>query len=190
MVGRSTAHLDDRDLLVQARDSPEAFAAFYRRHVDAVLAYYRRRGADAQQALDLTAETFAAALDGIESYEPRAAPGVAWLYGIARRVLAESHRRGAITDRARRRLAVDRMLVDDEGLARVEMRIASTQSDLLDAVRSLPAPERDAVIARVVDEREYEHIAADLCCSPQVARKRVSRGLARLRAALAAQQQP
>jgi RNA polymerase sigma-70 factor (ECF subfamily) len=46
---------------------------------------------------------------------------------------------------------------------------------------SLPAAERDAVRARVVDERTYASIAAEMRCSELVVRKRVSRGLARLR---------
>ena len=37
--------------------------------------------------------------------------------------------------------------------------------------------------ARVVDGDDYPQIAADLRCSEQVVRNRVSRGLARLRAA-------
>jgi DNA-directed RNA polymerase specialized sigma24 family protein len=40
------------------------------------------------------------------------------------------------------------------------------------------------VIRRVVLEESYRAIAADLRCSEQVVRKRVSRGLARLRESL------
>lgn len=182
---------DDRELLVLARSSPEAFATFYRRHVDAVLAYYRRRGADTEQALDLTAETFAAALDSIDRYQPGDAPGVAWLYGIAHNVLADSHRRGMIADRARRKIALERLVVDDQALARVEEHIAAAQgNDLQHLIDALPATERQAVIARVVEERDYPQIAAELRCSPQLARKRVSRGLARLRAAMPTQDRP
>lgn len=186
VVGAANNHEDDRELLVRACRSPDAFAAFYRRHVAAVLAYYRRRGATAEQALDLTAEAFAAALESIERYRPGSEPGVAWLYGIARNVLAESHRRGAIDDRARRRLGVERLVVDDEALLRVEERIGrAAGGDLQRLVEGLPEHERQALVARVVDERSYKQIAASLKCSEQLVRKRVSRGLGRLRAALA-----
>ena len=40
---------------------------------------------------------------------------------------------------------------------------------------------REAVRARVFDEQPYSAIAEQLQCSPLVARKRVSRGLATLR---------
>lgn len=100
-------------------------------------------------------------------------------------VLAESHRRGAIDDRARRRLGVERLVVDDEALLRVEERIArAADADLQRIVAGLPEHEREAVLARVVDERSYEQIAASLKCSEQLVRKQVSRGLGRLRAAL------
>ena len=49
-------------------------------------------------------------------------------------------------------------------------------------VELLPQHERDAIKARVVDERGYAEIATDMRCSELVVRKRVSRGLARLRA--------
>jgi RNA polymerase sigma factor (sigma-70 family) len=48
-------------------------------------------------------------------------------------------------------------------------------------MESLPAPQRDAVRARVVEGRGYEEIADELKCSPSVVRKRVSRGLRTMR---------
>jgi DNA-directed RNA polymerase specialized sigma24 family protein len=44
--------------------------------------------------------------------------------------------------------------------------------------------QRVALLAHVVDEREYREIAAGLRCSESVVRKRVSRGLAALRVQL------
>src|SRR3954462_643347 len=52
----------DEDLLQATPDDPEAFGIFYRRHVDAVLAFFRVRTGDPELAADLMAETFAAAL--------------------------------------------------------------------------------------------------------------------------------
>ena len=48
----------------------------------------------------------------------------------------------------------------------------------------LPSEQRDAVRARVIEGRGYDEIAADLSCSPSLVRKRVSRGLLRLRSDL------
>ena len=52
----------DEALLVAGRRDAEAFGVFYRRRVDAVLAFFLRRTGDRELAADLTAETFAAAL--------------------------------------------------------------------------------------------------------------------------------
>jgi RNA polymerase sigma-70 factor (ECF subfamily) len=53
--------------------------------------------------------------------------------------------------------------------------------EVTDLVDELPEDQRQAVTARVVHEREYEDIAAELQISTAGARKRVSRGLAALR---------
>src|SRR4051794_41404926 len=96
----------DEALLAVARREPAAFAVFYRRHVRALLGYFLRRTRDPELAADLTAETFAAALDGCHRFRPERGPAVGWLYGIARRQLAHAQRRGAGEDRARRRLGM------------------------------------------------------------------------------------
>ena len=73
-------------------------------------------------------------------------------------------------------------LADDE-LARAEelidaRRLAGSASAL---VADLPPEQREAVLARVVDERSYAAIATELRCSEALVRQRVSRGLAALR---------
>lgn len=45
----------------------------------------------------------------------------------------------------------------------------------------LPSAQREAVPARVLDERKYEEIARELRTSTLVVRQRVSRGLSTLR---------
>ena len=182
--------MDDRpddELLAATRAEPEAFAVFYRRHVEALLAYFARRTRDAELAADLTAETFAAALVGAHRHRPERGPAIAWLYGIARRQLANAARRGAVEDRARRRLGMAPIDLTDEALERVEALAAAAASAALlhEGLDALPADQRDAVLARVLDEREYAEIALAAHTSESVVRKRVSRGLAGLRARLA-----
>src|SRR5919202_111232 len=79
---------EDTALLLAATDDPVAFARFYRRHVRGVIAFFHRRTGDAETAADLTAETFAAALEGCHRYAPDRGAPAAWLYGIANRQLA------------------------------------------------------------------------------------------------------
>jgi RNA polymerase sigma-70 factor (ECF subfamily) len=173
----------DDDLLAATRAEPEAFAVFYRRHVHGLLTYFARRTQDAELAADLTAETFAAALDGAHRHRPDKGPGAAWLYGIARRQLAHAVHRGAVEDRARRRLGMSPIALTDEGLERVEaLATADAASPLLQAgLKALPNDQREAVLARVLDEDEYTEIAMRTGTSESVIRKRVSRGLTGLR---------
>lgn len=166
----------DEELLV-AGD----FTAFYRRHARAVLGFHLRRTGDAELAADLTAETFAAALDGVRRFDPRRGPAAAWLYGIARRQLSHALRRGAVEHRARRRLGMAPLALDDEALEQIEALRDDVATRALD---DLPADQRDAVAARVLEERDYAEIAATTRTSESVIRKRVSRGLAGLRARL------
>jgi RNA polymerase sigma factor (sigma-70 family) len=175
---------DDAALLRAAVDDPAAFARFYRRHVRGVIAFFHRRTGDAETAADLTAETFAAALEGCRRYAPdRGAPG-AWLYGIANRQLATLQRRGRVERRARRRLGMAPLELTDAMLERVEAIADAERVEVDVALAALPAAQRDAVRARVLDDWSYEEIAAAQRISALAARQRVSRGLAALRAHL------
>ena len=175
---------DDELLAAAARGDGDAFAAFYRRHASLVLGFLRRRVAEPELAFDLAAETFAAALLGVRRYRADGSPAVAWLLGIARNKLRESLRRGRVEAAARRQLRLDPIVFDDADLAAVEERAAAGASQLAALVASLPEDQRRAVLARVVDERGYGEIAAELDCSEQVVRQRVSRGLRTLRTQL------
>jgi RNA polymerase sigma-70 factor (ECF subfamily) len=161
------------------RGDPEAFAAFYRQQAPVLLGWLIRQTRDPELAADLLGETFADALDGCHRYDPRRGPAAAWLFGIARRHLGRARRRGAVEDRARRRLGIAPLELTDAGLERLE-RLAESEA-VRAALADLPADMRAAVEARVVAERPYPQIAESLKTSESVVRKRVSRGLAGLR---------
>jgi RNA polymerase sigma factor (sigma-70 family) len=169
----------DAELLVAARESAAPFGTFYERHFASVLAFFRRRTAGPEEAFDLAAETFAAALSAVPRYAPGPEPAAAWLFAIARNTLRESIRKGRVQDQARRALSMEPVVLDDEAVALVE-EMAS--GPVLELLAGLPTDQRRAVEARYLNEREYSDIARDLRCSESVIRKRASRGLATLRA--------
>jgi len=175
---------NDRKLLkrIAGRDDV-AFATFYRAHLNPVVAFFRRRVPDGELAYDLAAETFAVVAARADSYDG-SGEATAWLYGIARNKLRESLRRGRVEDEARRAIGLAPVALEDADLERVEERAAAGGPQLERALASLPEPIRTALLARVVDERDYDEIAAELQCSEQLVRQRVHRGLARLRAGL------
>lgn len=76
------------DDIRQIGTDAEAFTVFYRRHVDEVLRFVTRRVADPHLAADLTAEVFLAVIDASARYRGATAGPRAWLYGIARNVIA------------------------------------------------------------------------------------------------------
>src|SRR5918992_2665858 len=114
------ADQSDDDLIAVARDDSSAFAALYRRHSEAVLRYLVYRTGSGEHAADLTAEVFAAAFEASARYRRNGTPARAWLFGIANHKLADSFRHRRIDDRARRRLGVQRLDLDDRGLQRAE----------------------------------------------------------------------
>jgi len=177
------AQPDDEAILAALDTAPEAYAVFYRRHVAGLLGYFLRRTRDPELAADLCAETFAAALDGAHRFDPARGPAVGWLYGIARRLLSHAQRRGAVEHRARRRLGMAPLDLTDAAIERIEA-LAGSERALAEALAQLPADQREAVQARIVDERDYEEIARAAHTSRSVIRKRVSRGLAGMRARL------
>jgi RNA polymerase sigma factor (sigma-70 family) len=173
----------DEDLLQATPEDPEAFGMFYRRHVDAVLAFFRVRTGDPELAADLMAETFAAALLAAPRFRRRREPAVAWLFTIGRRKLIDSWRRGKVEDAARRKLGLEPMELDDGGLARVDALVDEQRNPLplLALMDRLPEDQREALRLRVLDEREYADIARELRCSEAVIRQRVSRATRTLR---------
>jgi RNA polymerase sigma-70 factor, ECF subfamily len=156
-----------------------SFELFYDRYFERVLAFFARRTLDPELAADLTAETFAAVLVARRRYRRQAGAASSWLFGIAYHKLADARRQGYADDRARRRLGIERIELTDDDIARID-RLGETDA-VAQLVQELPADQREAITARVIDEREYDEIAQELQLSETVVRKRVSRGLAAVR---------
>jgi RNA polymerase sigma factor (sigma-70 family) len=171
---------DERLLAAIAVCDGEAFGVFYRRHLPRTVGYLLRETRDREVAADLAAEVFSAVLLSAKRYRPDRETALPWVLAIARNVVGASRRRWRVEDRARRRLGLEPIEFDDYDLQRTE-QLADQGGEVFELVERLPVDERDAVKARVIDERGYAEIAAEMRCSELVVRKRVSRGLGRLR---------
>jgi RNA polymerase sigma factor (sigma-70 family) len=171
----------DSELLLAARISAEPFGVFYERHFASVLAFFRRRTTGPEEAFDLAAETFAAALAAVPRFEPGPEPAQAWLFAIARHKLSESLRKRRVQDEARRALAMQPIERDDET---IELLETTANTPALELLETLAPDQRQAIEGRFLEQRGYPEIARDLRCSESVVRKRASRGLATLRAQL------
>jgi RNA polymerase sigma factor (sigma-70 family) len=178
----------DQELLEDTRaGDADAYGEFFARHAEMVRAYLRKRVGSAELAADLVAETFAAALLAVHRGHAEHVPnGAAWLLGIARNKLIDSYRAARVQDAARTELGLPRVAVDDEELERID-HIAGIEQPVGAALEQLSPQEREAIIERIVRERDYSEIASGLGQAETTIRKRVSRGLMRLRQEMGAQ---
>lgn len=160
--------------------APDDIDALYRRHARDLLAFLTRRTWEPEVALDLVAETFAIAIERSHQYRGSTADeAAAWLFAIARRELSAWYRRGAVEQRAIRRLGIERRAMTSYEIERV-VEIAAlhdTRGTVDQLLTELSGPTHDALRLRIVEERPYPEVAAALGVSEQAARARVSRAL-------------
>ena len=182
--------LTSTDLRRIAHD-PEAFAGFYRRHVEEVQRFVARRVHDPQLAADLTADVFVAVIESAASYRPSRGKPVAWLFGVAHRVVAGERRRSGRESRALKRFA-GRELLDDDDLARMHARIdaAAQARSLYEALAGLPAEQRAVLELTAVDGLSVAEAASAIGIGAVTARVRLHRGRLAMRDALAPQPRP
>lgn len=161
---------------------PDLFEAFYREHVEDLQRFVARRVGDRERAADLTAEIFLAAIDSAHRYRPRRGTPKAWLYGIARVLVANDRRQ-----RGRERAGEERLrgsaLLDEEDTARMDARLdAAAQSRrLYAAMDRLPEAERAVLELVAIDELTVGEAAAAAGVRPVTARVRLHRARRKLR---------
>ena len=167
-----------------ATDS-EIFEAFYREHVEAIQQFVARRVGDRERAADLTAEIFLAAIDAAHRYRPSRATPRAWLYGIARTVVANDWRRTG-REKARDARLRASTLLDEDDVVRIEARIeaAAMLRRLYEAMDRLSEAERTILELVAIDELSLTEAAAAAGVRPVTARVRLHRARRKLRAEL------
>jgi RNA polymerase sigma factor (sigma-70 family) len=139
-----------------------------------------RRTLDAEVALDLWAETWAAAYAGLHRFRGGSTgEAEAWVRGIALKQYAMYVRRGTAERRALQRLGLERPSLDDDDLAEIERQagIDELRGRVAAGLERLTADQREALRLRVVEELPYADVARRLRVSEPTARARVSRGL-------------
>ncbi len=144
--------------------------------------YFWARTRDRDVTSDLVAETFAAALESVERYDPMKGNPRQWLHGIANRKLKKLWRSNRVSTRARRRLELQTPSTAATGWEEVEAAEARLDATRLhEALARVPARGREAVSLRVIEQLDYRVIAERLGCEPRAARDPVFRGLRRLK---------
>jgi RNA polymerase sigma-70 factor (ECF subfamily) len=168
---------------VAARQDLEAFEDLYDEYADRVLAFLARRTLDPEVAFDLMAETFAEAFDHIGRFRGTTdEEGRAWLWTIATHLLIRWRKRGELERRKMTELGISLADLGQEEFERIET-LADLQRFkpvLNRALQVLSEDQRRVLQLRIVDERSYDEIAADLGCSNNAVRHHVSRALRQL----------
>jgi RNA polymerase sigma factor (sigma-70 family) len=176
---------DDEDLLAAAATGDaRAFELFYRRWLGPVMSYHLRATGSRELALDLAAETFAAVVASVPKFDRTRGNASAWLFSIARHKLQDSLRRTRVGATARSALGWQRVAVTDEDLERVGELASQGEGVLGRLLAELPAEQREALHQRVLEERPYAEIAAEMECSEMLVRQRVHRALRHIRRSL------
>lgn len=160
---------------MKAKASAEDFAEAAKRHLDDVHAFLVYLTGDRAVAEDLTAETFARALERWHRYDPRRGGARTWLCQVARSAALDHFR---AEDRRRRRegryavaeLRESAEPVFGEGLSPALER----------ALAQLSAAEREVVALRIMLELDGEGAARVLGISTTACSTRLSRALAKL----------
>jgi DNA-directed RNA polymerase specialized sigma24 family protein len=147
----------DVDLIRAARRDPTAFETLFDRHAMVMRQGLFAQTSDAMVAQDLLAETFAQAWRGAPRFRGEdQRSGAAWLYGIARHLVHQYHRRGRVETAARRRLAMETPPAGDGGIDDLPARLdAHDLSPVVhEAFAALPPDQRRAIGFRIVDQRD------------------------------------
>jgi len=172
------------DALLDGADR-RAFEAAYRSSGTAVLGYALRRSASRDDALDVVAETFAIAWRRRADLPEDPQEVRPWLFGIARRCLANTARRARRADRLGARLAeafADTAVPDPSTLH--EHRAESRH--VREALDQLSPDDRELVALIAWEGLTPAQAAAALGAPPGAVRVRLHRARTRLRTLLSA----
>jgi RNA polymerase sigma-70 factor (ECF subfamily) len=153
-----------------------AHAAYHAR----MLARARRIVVDPDLAEDVVQEAFLRAWRACASFDPAGGPMVNWLLVITANTAIDM-----VKARVRRPPVASGGADEDapaDGLSDIDLLIL--RSELRDALSSIGARHRDAVVETILRDRPYADVAAELGVDPGTLRTRVHYGLRRLRCVL------
>jgi RNA polymerase sigma-70 factor (ECF subfamily) len=158
-------------------EARERFRALYEASYERVLGYALRR-AGATEAHDVVAETFLTAWRRLDDV-PEGDEARLWLYGVARRVLANNRRAG------RRRARLTGRLRETQVRESDVMASPAADPDVAAAFARLPARDRELLSLVAWEELDSTAIAQVLGASPNAVRIRLHRARKRFARALA-----
>ena len=145
-------HLNEDELVEQAKTNPEAFGKLYELYVEKIYNYIYYRTGSVRDAEDLTGRVFFKAMSHIKGYKHMGLPFSAWLYRIAHNLVANYHR-----DRSRKKEIpleyIPGQVLPQKG-PQPEVQIVRSQEveDLLQTIKGLADNRQELLILKFVDQ--------------------------------------
>ncbi len=143
---------EDTKLVRQAKRTPAAFEALYKKYADKVFNYFwYRTGHDKALSEDLMQETFLRAFSHLNAFKIRDYSYLTYLLTIARHLLVDHYRKPTA--------------VPIEAAANVPYEVTddvvrkSDAEALWRAIQTLPAPQRDVLLLFYQDDKSVKEIA-------------------------------
>jgi len=156
----------------------EVFQRLYAANFDPLLGYALRRVVRPEDAADVVAETFLVAWRRVYDV-PGGDEARLWLYGVARRTLANHHRGEGRRDRLGQRLREQLATCVPDPAERIVENLA-----VENALAGLGSADREVLELSIWEGLEPREIAVVLGATPLAVRSRLSRARSRLRAHL------
>lgn len=181
MAPFSSRRASDATLIAESLGRPEAFAAIFDRHFEAVHAYLARR-VGAVAADDLAASTFTIAFERRAGFRAEAESARPWLFGIATNLMRNEWR---AQQRALGALAQMARVADVSSSDETELSLGGADGALLARVlRELDEDQREVLLLHAWGGFSYEQTAVALAIPVGTVRSRLARARNRLSAAL------
>lgn len=179
-TGAVISTADDETLALRGTRDPAAFGELYQRHFQRVYRYHMAHTGNEADAQDLTALTFMAALEGLRSYRAAGSFG-AWIFGIARRKMAQHFR----SRRMEEPLEAAEAVVDREPLPEAAAGLRLQMAGVSRALRQIAPDRADAIELCIFGDLTAVEAGQVMGKSEAAVKMLVMRGLKDLRRRLA-----
>lgn len=140
----------EQALVERAKTDKDAFGELYQRYYDRIYNYIYYRTGNSHEAEDLAARVFMRAMKHIGAYTDQGVPFSAWLYRIARNMVANWYR-----DNSRRQIIslddITQWHMGDEG-AELAVQMREDKANLLAAIQRLPSDRQELLTLKFVDQ--------------------------------------
>jgi RNA polymerase sigma-70 factor (ECF subfamily) len=181
----------EQELVKRIKKDPSAFSILYDRYYNPIFTYVFRRLGDYELARDVTAETFLKAYQKIGSFEWRGIPVASWLYRIATNEIKSYFRSSKYKPSYVEDINLHQHLHYEEG---IETEKASLQKAFEEArefviiqreLVQLRIRYQEVIALRFFEEKTIKEIAEILGRKEGTVKSLLSRGLEKLRIAVA-----